>query len=300
MNPFKIFSGGTTDDRPHVSPTARTSEDTMGLGRTSGQRSAEIIAGWHAEVDPSQTKIALSRFGGRAVGKILVRLSGDPTILNMIPVRSQGITAKAEQHIEAARHDDLLIVDLGAGFSARGLTLAKAYPKATIVEVDLPDVVAEKKKRLARIPDYEPQPNLEWIVADLGVKPLDEVLNHRKADVIISEGLLTYFDPQDIVRISSSVRQSLVPGGAFIFEIFWQHGMDELREQAGMALSRFLGQVDKLRGLVTDENDVHQWMAEAGYNPVVTQVLSEAAIEHDLSQPVPDTAFIVVASNPAL
>jgi hypothetical protein len=48
------------DGRSKASPTALPSSDVLGLGRTSGQRGAEIMAGVRAEITPSPITIALS------------------------------------------------------------------------------------------------------------------------------------------------------------------------------------------------------------------------------------------------
>ena len=111
-----------------------------------------------------------------------------------------------------------MLIEIAAGFSPRGILLAKEIPDLTVIEIDLPDVVEEKQKRLER-GEIQIPPNISWKSADLGVEPLDQVLDQQQVDVVSAEGLMPYFEYADITRIARQIYQSLKPGGALIADL---------------------------------------------------------------------------------
>src|SRR5215471_2870363 len=83
------------------SPTAQLSCDTLGLGRTSGQRGAEISAGIRAEFMPSPVTKALRRHVGQVTAKILLRIvpSCEQAGVNFLVVRAEVFAAIIKQLI---------------------------------------------------------------------------------------------------------------------------------------------------------------------------------------------------------
>ena len=88
-----------------------------------------------------------------------------------------------------------------------------------MIEIDLPEMVEEKKNRLAR-GKIEIPPNLRWLPTDLANANLDEVLEGRKANLITSEGLTLYLTPDENSRLCKQIAACLAPGGVFSWRKF--------------------------------------------------------------------------------
>lgn len=71
----------------------------MGLGRTSGQRSAEMVAGLRAELDPSPVNQALSRFAGRLTARIMLKLMRDKSLVNFLIARPAAFSKLLQRHL---------------------------------------------------------------------------------------------------------------------------------------------------------------------------------------------------------
>ncbi|MDL1885545.1 class I SAM-dependent methyltransferase, partial [Anaerolineae bacterium CFX8] len=240
----------TLPPQPPVSPTAQTSPDALGLGQTSGQRGAEILAGFRAEKYPAPDTLALSRWSGRITARLLMRLTSSDAPMNFRAL------AKDESNP--------VIVEIAAGLSPRGLRLAQELPQAQVIEIDLPDVVRDKQQRLERAKDVTIPPNIQWLTADLGTTPLSKVLDGRQVDVVAAEGLLPYFSHQEITAMTRGVLSSLKPGGKFIADIPRQAGMEEIRQIMGF----FSRQAGQLKGTVQTEDQARQLLLDAGYPSV--------------------------------
>ncbi|HEX2908369.1 MAG TPA: class I SAM-dependent methyltransferase, partial [Phototrophicaceae bacterium] len=157
----------------------RRDEDKMALGHTPSTRSAELVAGARAILMNTPETTALGSMSGRIVARVLTETGGKSNILWFFPARMMAIETLTQQLMP--NKSELLLVDVAAGFSPRGLHMAREYPQARVIEIDLPDVVAEKKLRLKRgripLPD-----NLSWIEADLGKVNLQDVLDGQQVD----------------------------------------------------------------------------------------------------------------------
>jgi O-methyltransferase involved in polyketide biosynthesis len=282
-------------DDANTSPTAQPSRDVLGLGRTSGQRGAEIMAGIRAEMTPSPVTIGLSRTSGRIVARLMRAISravASPGTLNFLSVRTGGITALVREAVKEIT-DSLCIVELAAGFSPRGVELAQALPHAQVIEVDLPDVIQEKKRRLQKVRSLTLPPNLEWREADLGVVPLSEVLAGKTAHAVAAEGLLPYFPPEKIVDIVKNIRLNLKPGGVLVCDMAWSKGI-----QAGGEGSRYLSrQAGTFLGAMSSPEEGRSLFEQAGYLNVTSHLPTELAEKHSLPRPVNDLQFIVVGHN---
>jgi O-methyltransferase involved in polyketide biosynthesis len=284
------------DRKSKISPTAQPSTDVLGLGRTSGQRGAEIMAGIRAEVTPSPITIALSRTSGRIAARLMraISIGVPPETVNFLSVRTGGMTALVKEAIKDIE-DHLLIVELAAGFSPRGMELAQALPNAEVIEVDLPDVIREKKKRIQKVQTLQVPPNLEWREADLGVVPLSQVLTGKFADAIAAEGLLPYFTPEKIVEILRNIRRNLKPNGVLVCDMAWKKGV-----MAGGEGSRYLSrQAGGFSGAMNSPEEGCKLFVEAGYVDVTFHLPTVLADKYNLPRPVNDLQFIIVGRNPA-
>ncbi|NDJ61722.1 MAG: class I SAM-dependent methyltransferase [Chloroflexi bacterium] len=282
-----------------ASPTARPTHDSMGLGRTSGQRGAEIFAGIRAENFPSPLTNALATWGGRVSARVLMALSKrfirdmQPNTNYMI-VRNKGLTQLVQAELPEDQ-SDLLLIDIGSGFSPRGVELAWALPHAQIVEIDLPDVVREKQARLERARDVEAPTNIRWLAADLGVVQLAEVLGDLRADVISAEGLTPYFPPNELIEMTSHFRACMKPHGVFVSDMAWKAG----NRAAGPGASFVSRQAGRYLGAMEDQEQACSIFEAAGYAETMIYMPTEVAQRFDLPQPVADLQFMVVARNQA-
>jgi hypothetical protein len=274
--------------------TARPTPDTVGLGRTAGQRTAEIFAGLRAELMPSEETRALSRMSGRVIARLMMGL-GRPELFNFVPVRLGGFHGLIHKHLPTSPPVGTTIVEIGAGFSPRGLQLARALPQALVIEVDLPDVIEEKQKRLSKMADGTLPANLTWRTADLGVTPLADVLEGMKVDMVVAEGLLPYFTHEEIPAVGGHVRASLRPGGTFIADLGYTSPEGE--QQARKVVSMFRRQTRTTPGSVTDEATAQRLFAEAGYDRVTLYRMPDIAEMFDLPRPAPDVLFFMVGQT---
>ncbi len=284
-----------TDSRPEqkkISYTAQETPDTVGLGRTAGQRTAEIFAGLRAEMMPSPETAALSRLSGRVIARLLMRL-GKQELFNFVPIRLGGFKGLIEQALPPGAPAGTVIVEVGSGFSPRGLQLARAMPNAEVIEIDLPDVVEEKQARLQKIREQALPPNLSWYGADLGMTPLKEVLGGKRADIIAAEGLLPYFTFEEITKIARGMRESLKPGGVFVADLGYIS--TEGAQQASDVVRLFRRQTRTSPGSVQSEAMALKLFEDAGYEDVKLYRMPQVAEMFDLPRPAPDVLFFMVA-----
>ncbi|MEO8609139.1 MAG: class I SAM-dependent methyltransferase [Chloroflexota bacterium] len=279
-----------------VSETAKDTheQDPLGMGRTAGQRTAEVFAGLRAELMRTPETDALTRISGRITAR-MIKSVGSPKVLNFVPVRDGSFTGLIKQ---ALGNDGTgkILVEVAAGFSARGLHLAKEMPNLQVIEVDLPDVVTEKHKRLERGHIAIPS-NITWKSADLGVQPLSEVLGQQHVDVVTAEGLLPYFEFPDITRIARHMYASLNPGGVFIADLGFTDSQGA--KEANGLVQIFRRYTRSSPGAVTDEETAYRLFREAGYETVELYRMPQTAALFDLPQPVSDVLFFMVAHKKA-
>lgn len=274
------------------SATAQVSKDSLGLGHTSGQRGAEILAGFRAEKYPSPDTLALSRLSGRIIARLLMRMASSDAPANFTAARFAIIEALTHRALPPDEEHPI-IVEIAAGMSPRGLRLARHLPRAQVIEVDLPDVIREKQERLKRAKKVEIPPNIMWLSADLGTTPLSVVLDGKLADVVAAEGLLPYFFPKEITEITRGVLECLKPGGKFIADTPSRAGMEQLKQIMGF----FSQQAGKLKGVVSSEAEAQQMLLDAGYQSVNVYLATQLAEEFKLHTPLVDASFFIEAQK---
>ncbi|MFN8374765.1 MAG: class I SAM-dependent methyltransferase [Anaerolineae bacterium] len=268
--------------------TARFNRDPLGLGRTAGQRGAEIIAGIRAEMMHTPETQALSKLSGRLTAKTIMALERDG-MFNYIPARYEAMTDLALSH--APFENGLTLVEIAAGFSPRCIHLARRIPEAQVIEVDLPDVVVEKRKRLERQPGIRIPANLSWRSADLSQQMLSEVLNQRLVDMVISEEMLLYFSMEDCTHILQQIWRSLKRGGYLVCSIGYRPGI----QQAHKAARFFNRQAGNFLGAVRSTEEAKRLFEQAGYNEVTVHTISAMAADMKLPDVPADIELIVLA-----
>ena len=262
------------------------------MGRTAGQRTAEVFAGLRAELMQTPETIALARLTGRISARLLISLASKK-VINFVPVRLESFAGLAKQALGSDVKGKVL-VEIAAGFAPRGLTLATAMPDLQVIEIDLPDVIEEKQRRLAKGHIPIP-PNLTWKAADLGVQPLQEILDGQQVDVVTAEGLMPYFEHADITRIANYIYHSLKPGGVLIADLGYtdKQGIQE----AGQLVKIFRRYTSSAPGYVSDEETAYKLFRDAGYERVDLYRIPQTAEMFDLPRPVSDVLFFMVSQR---
>jgi len=279
---------------PKVSLTAReTKSDWKLLGRTQGQRGAEVFAAGRAKFDPSLEHSALSRAGAESLVSAHIT---DPRIIAFFIARPrlfQGLIERELAHVEAP-----VIIEMAAGFLPRGLIMAREHPTWTVIEIDLPDVMEEKRFRFENHGIAIP-PNLTFKSADLGVTPLKDVLGDQRAHIVTAEGLMMYFEAEDQKTAIGYVLDCLQPGGKIIFDLNWVGAVnDTVTNVPSLAIFRQSGNFTA--GLVENEDDVKNRFGSLGYQSIT--VFRPSQLEAEMPQ-LPsmthDGVLIVVADKSA-
>lgn len=283
------------------SNTARDTsrDDWMHLGKTQGQRTAESVAAMRMRLVPTQENKALSRYSGDVQVNIIAGLAkGTFERQATYPVmRSrlfQSIIAPTVPPPGAGYTP--ILVEIASGFSPNGLAIARRWPYAQIIEIDLPDVVREKQRRL-KDGNIPVPPNMSWREADLGITPLVQVLDGLVADVVLAEGLMMYFSLEEQKQIAQYVSQCLKPGGLYIFDVGTQEAMDRIVKESGAAaMEFFIKQSGGFPGLFKTTGEIKALFTGAGYARVDVHIPSEVAEPlDDVPKPISDIALIVAA-----
>lgn len=285
---------------PQQSPTAEASPDHIGIGRTSGQRTAEILAALRAELTPNPLTRGLASTGGLIAARLMRALISDDK-LNFSPTRV-GAFAQLVRNalVELPEEQPPIYVDLAAGFSPRGVILAQERPDLQVIEIDLPDVVAEKQRRLQRSLSLTDIPNVQWRGADLGTNSLLDLLGETHPSVISSEGLLPYLTEEAIQQLLTHANQMLQPGGHFIGDFTIERG----RQGVAQALAMFT-RLASLRSSdspnwAPSEDEILGLFRALGYDLLRGYSLPQLAEMFDLLAPVPDAVLIVDARKPII
>lgn len=233
-------------------------------------------------------------WGLRLLGEWVTLLTpGVPTMVEYL----------AQRHllIEAAL-DDLgpdRIVELGAGLSRRGVTWAvdRSVP---YLEVDLPHMVRAKQSALdLHLPPRlraDVRARLELASFDVLGADFPDWLTARfgaaRRPVVVAEGLVGYFAPEERARLATGIARALagVGGGAFVCDLRSNEGGRAIaRARHGLELGIKL--VTRGRGSRADfasADEVRSFFARAGFRdaapieptrvPRVAQIPSPARI----------------------
>lgn len=168
------------------------------------------------------------------------------------------------------------VLEVAAGLSTRGLELT-ADPSMTYVEVDLPDMVADKKKILddlqaaGKLPE---RPNLH-IEAGSATDQADLLSASRYFDVVepivvANEGLLRYLSMEAKQQYADNIKVLLQKfGGAWITSdislpsIIYKE--DDVMAERRKKISAITG-INVANNLFKDEADAKQFFEDLGFN----------------------------------
>jgi O-methyltransferase involved in polyketide biosynthesis len=119
------------------------------------------------------------------------------------------------------------IVEVGAGLSRRGITWAADHG-TRYVEIDLPAMISEKRRRIDRAPEAirsAAKSNLALVAADVTAEGFSATLTHHiegaKRPVVIAEGLISYLEMDDRRKLLEAVTTAFGrgEGGSFLCDL---------------------------------------------------------------------------------
>ncbi|NYI89010.1 O-methyltransferase involved in polyketide biosynthesis [Amycolatopsis endophytica] len=116
---------------------------------------------------------------------------GGPTLDGFLLARHRLIDALLTDAIE--RHGVTQVVEVAAGLSARGLRFSRRYDQLTYLEADLPAMAQRKRRSLRRAGATHQVVELDVLQED-GLDRLAAGLDPERGLVIVTEGLVNYFD----------------------------------------------------------------------------------------------------------
>jgi O-methyltransferase involved in polyketide biosynthesis len=130
----------------------------------------------------------------------LVKAVSGTSIEALMLARHKGIDAVLTRHIESGKVRQ--VVEIAAGLSARGWRIKQRYGDlVNYIETDLPHMAALKRRMLEQAGLLKPGHRVEPLDAllDRGPRSLHELaksLDPKAGLAIITEGLMSYLDPQ--------------------------------------------------------------------------------------------------------
>lgn len=208
---------------PRIAPTAHF---TAQVWHRAGFAYADLFDTW------------TGRLGYEAARSMLasLRLWSSPAGhgLDFLRLRHQWM----EQRLRALK--PALVFEIGAGLSSRGLALAVEQPQITYVELDLPAVVASKRRYLGAVscpPNYRLQA-LDLLAEDFGPRAAALADTPCQPCVVVSEGVCDYLDFADKNRAWRHIAALLraAGGGHYLLEVHPRTALRAFGPSAGAIL----------------------------------------------------------------
>lgn len=180
---------------------------------------------------------------------------GGPTLEGLLLARHRIIDSILEQQIDGGVSQ---VVEAACGMSPRGWRFSERYgDELTYIEADLPAMARRKREALARMGSLSDRHR----VADLDIlrdggpgslESLTQELDPAKGLVVITEGLLTYFDDPTVVALWARLARMLArfDRGAYLADLRFARPDRGLTERAfDVMLGAFVrGKVHSYRG----------------------------------------------------
>lgn len=156
----------------------------------------------------------------------LIRTFTGVSIDALMLARHKGIDAVLARHIESGQVTQ--VVELAAGLSPRGWRFMTRYAdRITYIETDLPKMAALKRRLLDKAGLTRPQHRVVTVNAlvDGGPDSLAELaktLDPKGGVAIITEGLMSYLDPQSARGVWRRIAQTLkgFPHGVYLSDSY--------------------------------------------------------------------------------
>lgn len=205
----------------------------------------------------------------KASGGWLADMARVPTVPEWLSLRHQLIDAAV-----AAEEPDL-VIEVASGLSRRGTTFA-ADRGVRYFELDLPHMIRAKRARLAEAPaavrdKIDGRLELADVdaLADDFPDRIAEITKDAERPVVITEGLLPYFETPLKIRIMNGIREGLTKsgGGVYVTDMRTEERM------AGVGITSFAiraGAMVAMRGKrqateLSNDDEVRRIFESAGF-----------------------------------
>jgi hypothetical protein len=257
------------------------------LGHNQREGASEMYAGARAQLMPSRLTDSLSTLNGRIAARTMLLIANtlDGKVANYAAFRSEGMMEAVRRVLRRVPTPSPVVVNPQSGYSATSIWLGQELAHVHFIDIDSPEVIADKQKRLI---GYTLPDNLLYKGVDLSTTPLHEALRGLRPDIV--ETIAAFCSPDDFAHLLRYLRHVMVDGGWVIAAFPYAPGIENLSRNLTL-FQRFAG---KPRGIVDKLDNIHRIMDVAGYRHVEILKLSEMAEE--LGKPVPaDIEVIAIA-----
>jgi len=210
--------------------------------------------------------------GTLALPNAASKMLGGPTLEALLLARHRIIDAQLDELIQGGVSQ---VIEAACGMSPRGWRFSERYGDAlTYVEADLPAMAQRKREALARIGslgDHHRVADLD-VLRDGGPESLEalvETMDPARGLVIITEGLLVYFDDATVEALWARLATALQPfsTGVYLSDLRIARPERGVAERAfEQLLGAFVrGKIHPYRG---DEADAEAELRAAGFERV--------------------------------
>jgi O-methyltransferase involved in polyketide biosynthesis len=221
----------------------------------------------HADLFDTATGRVLFRTSRWALERLGPRAPSLPWHIQFLLIRHYAVEARLDALAPS------YVLEIGAGLSPRGLAVANRRPDVTYVELDLPGLVRQKRRRLERV---SLPPNYHLAEGDLLDPDLARQLpvRRRPSDtvVVITEGVLDYLTQTDRARAFSTIARFLrdTGGGHHLFESYTRERLRKYPVSAAamLRLLRTLVGVNFEEHLFSSGREAACFSEAAGYDRV--------------------------------
>ncbi|MDQ0378733.1 class I SAM-dependent methyltransferase [Amycolatopsis thermophila] len=134
---------------------------------------------------------------------------GGPTLEGFLLARHRLIDELLTEAIE--RHGITQVVEIAAGLAARGWRFTRRHPDLTYLEADLPGMAGRKRRILRRASPAGPGHRVVEldVLEDGGLDRVVAGLDPARGLVIVTEGLVNYFDERTVRAMWSRFARAL-------------------------------------------------------------------------------------------
>lgn len=257
------------------------------LGRQQERGGSEIYAGARAEVTPSPLTLALSSMFGRMGARVMSAMVPNEPARQFFAHRLTVLAELIKRSLPSGVPHPIL-VDMGVGFSPMSILMAESLPNAKIIEIDHPEVLRERQRRLARVHGYRPPANLLTLSVDMKKTALHDVLAPYPPHALDFTG--AFYTIPDLLSVTRYLRLLLAENGTLLCYLPWRDGLRQVREAARF----FRKQVGDAPATQHQESDVHDLYQQAGFRRVEVVYPSRVGVELGLP-PLLDVEVLAVA-----
>jgi O-methyltransferase involved in polyketide biosynthesis len=201
----------------------------------------------------------------------LSRALGGPTLEGLLLARHRIIDHELDRLIETGTVTQ--VVEPACGMSPRGWRFGEHYgERLTYIEADLPAMAERKRGALARMGSLTGHHGVVEldVLRDSGARSLDrlvDTLDHNQGLAIVTEGLLTYFDDEQVAAMWRRFAGALARfrAGSYLADLRLASPTRGLSERAfNVVLSGFVR--GKVHAHFSDEAEAATALRAAGFS----------------------------------